>query len=44
VHKRLVDLGLDPTGYGPEQLGTIMKADYDRWGPPIRASGYKPEQ
>jgi tripartite-type tricarboxylate transporter receptor subunit TctC len=44
VHKRLVELGLDPTGYGPEQLGTIMKADYDRWGPPIRASGYKPEQ
>jgi tripartite-type tricarboxylate transporter receptor subunit TctC len=44
VHKRLVELGLDPTGYGPEQLGAIMKADYDRWGPPIRASGYKPEQ
>ena len=44
VHKRLVDLGLDPTGYGPEQLGAIMKADYDHWGPPIRASGYKPEQ
>jgi tripartite-type tricarboxylate transporter receptor subunit TctC len=44
VHKRLVDLGLDPTGYGPEQLGAIMKADFDHWGPPIRASGYKPEQ
>jgi tripartite-type tricarboxylate transporter receptor subunit TctC len=44
VHKRLVDLGLDPTGYGPEQLGAIMKADYEHWGPPIRASGYKPEQ
>jgi tripartite-type tricarboxylate transporter receptor subunit TctC len=42
-HKRLVDLGLEPTGYGPARLAAIMKADYERWGPAIRESGYKPD-
>lgn len=42
VNKRLVEIGLEPTGYGPARLAAIMKADYDRWGPPIRESGYKP--
>lgn len=42
VNKRLVDMGLEPTGQGPAQLATVMKADFERWGPPIRASGYKP--
>ncbi|MCM5678516.1 tripartite tricarboxylate transporter substrate-binding protein [Schlegelella sp. S2-27] len=42
LNQRLVEMGLQPTGYGPARLATIMKADYERWGPPIRASGYKP--
>lgn len=42
VNKRLVDMGLQPTGYGPAELARIMKADYDKWGPVIRASGFKP--
>lgn len=42
-NRRLAELGLEPTGYGPRRLGQIMKADYERWGPVIRASGYKPE-
>lgn len=42
LNKRLVEMGLEPTGHGPARLGAIMKADYDRWGPPIKASGYKP--
>lgn len=42
-HRRLVELALEPTGYGPQRLAQIMKADYERWGPAIRASGYKPE-
>ncbi|WP_298830345.1 tripartite tricarboxylate transporter substrate-binding protein [uncultured Piscinibacter sp.] len=41
LHKRLVEMGLEPTGYGPERLGAILKEDLDRWGPPIRASGFK---
>ncbi|MGA1318311.1 MAG: Bug family tripartite tricarboxylate transporter substrate binding protein [Rubrivivax sp.] len=43
VRQRLSDMGLEPTGYGPDRLAQIMKADYDRWGPPIRESGFKPE-
>ena len=44
THKRLVEMNLEPTGYGPERLAQIMKDDYERWGPIIRASGFKPEQ
>ena len=40
--QRLVDMGVEPTGYPPEKLAQIMKADYERWGPPIRESGFKP--
>jgi tripartite-type tricarboxylate transporter receptor subunit TctC len=43
LRKRLLDMGLEPTGYGPDRLATILKADYDRWGEVIRASGFKPE-
>ena len=42
LNKRLVDMGLEPTGYGPEPLANILKADYERWGEVIRASGFKP--
>ena len=41
---RLEQLGLEPTGLGPRELAAIMKADYERWGPAIRASGFKPDQ
>jgi len=34
---------LEPTGYGPEKLGQILKSDLDKWGPPIRESGFKPQ-
>jgi tripartite-type tricarboxylate transporter receptor subunit TctC len=44
LNKRLVDLGLEPTGYGADRLATILKTDHDRWGEVIRASGFKPEQ
>lgn len=44
VHKRLVEMGLEPTGHGAERLAKVMKDDYDRWGPIIRASGFKPGQ
>lgn len=43
VHKRLIDMGVEPTGLGPEKLAAIMKDDFERWGPPIRESGFKPE-
>lgn len=43
THKRLLEMGLEPTGWGPDRLARIMKDDYERWGPVIRASGFKPE-
>jgi tripartite-type tricarboxylate transporter receptor subunit TctC len=43
VSKRLVEMGLQPTGGGPDKLAAALKADYDHWGPVIRASGFKPE-
>ena len=44
VHARLEQMGLEPTGLGPEELAKILKSDYEKWGPPIRASGFKPGQ
>ena len=42
LRKRLVDMGLEPTGQGPDKLAAALKDDYERWGPPIKASGFKP--
>jgi len=42
VKQKMLQIGLQPTGYGPAELARIMKADYDKWGPVIRASGFKP--
>jgi tripartite-type tricarboxylate transporter receptor subunit TctC len=42
LNQRLRDMGLEPTGYGPERLATILREDHDRWGPVIKASGFKP--
>jgi tripartite-type tricarboxylate transporter receptor subunit TctC len=41
IRARIAALGLEPTGLGPAQLGAIVKADYERWGPVIKASGFK---
>jgi tripartite-type tricarboxylate transporter receptor subunit TctC len=43
VSRRLVDMGLAPTGGGADMLAAALRTDYDRWGPVIRASGFKPE-
>lgn len=44
MKSRLEQMGLEPTGLGPAELGAILRADYDKWGPVIRASGFKPTQ
>lgn len=41
--KRLTEMGLEPTGWPAERLAAVLKADYERWGPVIKASGFKPE-
>jgi tripartite-type tricarboxylate transporter receptor subunit TctC len=44
MKQRLDQMGLEPTGLGPAELGRILKTDYDKWGPVIKASGFKPTQ
>lgn len=41
VRQKLEPLGLEVTGLGPAELAAIQRADYDKWGPVIRASGFK---
>lgn len=41
LNKRLVEMGLEPTGQGPDRLAAALKEDLERWGPPIKASGFK---
>jgi tripartite-type tricarboxylate transporter receptor subunit TctC len=44
LKERLEQLGLEPTGLPAAELARILRADYDKWGPVIRASGFKPTQ
>jgi tripartite-type tricarboxylate transporter receptor subunit TctC len=44
VRERIVQLGLEPTGYDGRRLGQIMREDFERWAPAIRSSGFKPDQ
>jgi tripartite-type tricarboxylate transporter receptor subunit TctC len=41
VRQKLEPLGLDVTGLGSAGMAKILRTDYDRWGPVIRASGFK---
>jgi tripartite-type tricarboxylate transporter receptor subunit TctC len=43
VRSRLIHLGLVPTGTSGPDLARIQKADWDFWGPVIKASGFKPQ-
>ena len=42
MKEKLEQMGLEPTGLGPAELAKILRADYDKWGPVIKASGFKP--
>jgi len=44
LKQRLEQMGLEPTGLGPAELAKILRSDYDKWGPVIKASGFKPNQ
>ncbi len=41
LKQKIEPLGLEATGYGPDALAKIMKDDDAKWGPVIRASGFK---
>ena len=44
VAERLASMGLEVTGHGPAETARITRADYEKWGPVIRASGFKADQ
>ena len=43
IRARFLKLGFDPTGTSPEEFIGIMQNDRLKWGPIIRASGFKEE-
>jgi tripartite-type tricarboxylate transporter receptor subunit TctC len=43
VAERLTKLGMDPAPTSPEEFGRILAADYAKWGPVVKASGFTAE-
>jgi tripartite-type tricarboxylate transporter receptor subunit TctC len=43
VKDRLGSLAASPIGSSPQQFEAAIRADYDKWGPIIKAAGIKPE-
>lgn len=43
VSSKIREMGADPTGTTPEEFGRIIREDIERWGPTVKASGFKPE-
>jgi tripartite-type tricarboxylate transporter receptor subunit TctC len=41
VRAKLLQLGATPIGSTPEVLGKLIRDDYDKWGPIIKAAGIK---
>ncbi|MBL8379579.1 MAG: tripartite tricarboxylate transporter substrate binding protein [Burkholderiales bacterium] len=39
--ERMRNMGVEPTGTTPEAFAALFKADYERWGAVIKASGFK---
>ena len=39
----LAKLAIDPAGEAPREFVQMVKSDFDRWGPIVRASGFTPE-
>jgi tripartite-type tricarboxylate transporter receptor subunit TctC len=43
VKERLIALGATPIGGSPEQFAALIRSDYDKWGPIIKAAGIRGE-
>jgi tripartite-type tricarboxylate transporter receptor subunit TctC len=39
----LARLSVDPAGETPKEFAELVKADFERWGPIVQASGFTPE-
>jgi tripartite-type tricarboxylate transporter receptor subunit TctC len=42
VAEKLSKVGMDPATGTPEDFGRIVASDYAKWGPIVKASGFKP--
>jgi len=42
VAEKLSKVGMDPATGTPEEFGAIVASDYAKWGPVVKASGFKP--
>ena len=43
VAERLTKLGMEPAPTSPEEFGRILAADYAKWEPVVKASGFTAE-
>ena len=43
VRARLLALGATPIGSSPEEFAALIRADYEKWGPIIKAAGIRGE-
>ena len=43
IQKLIIEMGSTPTGLGSAALRNVVKADFERWAPIIKASGFKLE-
>jgi tripartite-type tricarboxylate transporter receptor subunit TctC len=43
VRERLLSLGATPIGSTPQEFAALIKGDYEKWGPVIKAAGIKGE-
>ncbi len=43
VVAKLAGVGMDPATGTPEEFAAIVASDYAKWGPIVKASGFKPE-
>ena len=43
VKERLTKFGASPIGSSPQQLDAKIHADYEKWGPIIKAAGIRAE-
>jgi len=43
VKERLLALGATPIGGSPDEFAALIRADYEKWGPIIKAAGIRGE-
>ena len=41
--EKFAAMAIEPAGTTPEETGNLMRQDYERWGPVLKAANIKPE-